>query len=357
MNQRLYLALLLLLIGVGLGLRVQRFAVRVLWVDEIEQFSNIGAPFKNLLTGILRGMPGGFPGDYVLTGLARRLSDNRWVVTSPHILATVLGFYLFYVLCQKELRFPISRLTAFALLVFNRNLIFHALEIRPYAVLPTLALGVYLATRAILTRPAVSSGAQGLYGLFVWFTLCFHFFGSVMLSAVLPFQALILRPSESWKKTLMRVGVPLGIGSLIALPIVVYYLIPNIGMWCTACDPWLYCGTRAVSILSFVFGNISDLSVRFAWVLPTALVAAAFFIRDATWKKRLLWLILLVIYPIAFQFYSSLKTHYWMVPRQFVWVIPFWAVLVGMSLDAILSSRKGSSVKIPNLGFNNLNNP
>ncbi len=62
-----YNAMFLTLAPIGLFLRWQSLYGRSLWVDELEQLRSLAMPLRNLLTVYLPGIPGGYPGDYLLT--------------------------------------------------------------------------------------------------------------------------------------------------------------------------------------------------------------------------------------------------------------------------------------------------
>src|SRR5207302_1758122 len=118
-------------------------------------------------------------------------------------------------------------------------------------------------------------------------------------------------------KTIWRIGKPLGLGGALALPLWLFYFLPSLPMICAVCDPFAYFQPRPWPIFSFVFGNIGDLYFRFLWGIPVAIVGLAFFRFDESWKKRFWLFTLLIVYPIALQFYTSIKGTYWIVPRQF----------------------------------------
>ena len=122
----------------GMILRFKTFANRELWIDEIIQINMTLEPLKPLW---LRENSAkditSFPGDYLLTYPFVKLFGASKLVAIPHAIVTLLGFYLLYILCKHYFKTVFGYLVVFVLLCFNKVLIFHAFEIRPYSVLPT----------------------------------------------------------------------------------------------------------------------------------------------------------------------------------------------------------------------------
>ena len=116
----------------------------VLGEDELFQLSYLQGTFLGLFKSIPGGGPGPFlSGDYFLVyPFFKIFSFNKWGLAIPHIIATIIGFYILYLICKKYLS-SLGTVIVFVVICFNETLIGHATEIRPYAVLPTLALAIF----------------------------------------------------------------------------------------------------------------------------------------------------------------------------------------------------------------------
>lgn len=107
---------------------------------------------------------------------------NKWGIAIPHILFTLLGFYFLYLICKRYLRSIFAWIATFALVVFHRDLIFHSFELRPYAVLPTLALAAFYFTEQIVSRNyCLTLARKTLIGFFFIFIIIFHIYRSLIL--------------------------------------------------------------------------------------------------------------------------------------------------------------------------------
>ncbi len=77
--------------------------------------------------------------------------------------------------------------------------------------------------------------------------------------------------------------------------------------------------------------NLSGGSLIFYMIVP---LLAFSFIRGLG-SDDLMFLILLIVVPLTLICLIDIKTHYWIHPRQFVWVIPFFAVFCGKKLSRL----------------------
>ena len=116
-----------------------------------------------------------------------------------------------------------------------------------------------------------------------------------------------------------------------------YFAIPNFSMR-YGVDPFEFSGRGLFSLIRFVFGNLCGLSMgHLASASSLLLVLISLLIRDADRSRRFGLLTLVIIAPIALIFISDVKDQYWFIQRQFVWVMPFYALLVGQSAAALSS--------------------
>jgi len=92
----------------------------------------------------------------------------------PHILVTILGFFLLYKICQRHFKTVLGFVVTFSIVCFNQYSIFHSFELRPYAVLPTLVLAsCYLSDSFVSEYDRLSRNKKISIGLFYIFTIWF----------------------------------------------------------------------------------------------------------------------------------------------------------------------------------------
>lgn len=320
----------------GFYLRFARFASRELWIDEIEQVQNITISLSKMLFKYLPNLMGGFPGDWLLTWPLAHLSANKWIITLPHVIATILGFYYFYRIVADEVLSRIAVVVALTMFVLNRELIFHAFEIRPYAVLPTIALAFYLYAKNIVQTPDLKLDQKIAWIFSIVFVLLFHSYGIVMVFTFLLYHLLVSRKGTSFWETVRKLAGPTCLAGLLASPAWCYYGVSSnkYGL-----DTFAFCGRGLSKVLSCVFGNLGDFSIRYGWVLSFLIVLGALFIRDHWQKQRIIFLITIILMPITLIFVPDVVSQYWFVQRQFIWVIPFWCLLTAHSVQAFINNH------------------
>jgi len=317
----------------GVYWRVRTFALREIWTDEIEQLRGVSKSLHWLLFVYLPGIPGGFPGDYLLTWPFAHLSTNKWILTAPHIPLMLLSFYLLFLICKAEFRTIWGPFVVFALFAMNPNLIFHALEIRPYASLLALVLAMYWVSFRAVQTDSWPMRRQIAWGIWCWFILLFHAYGLYLLVFLLTYHLIFSRGERPWIPTFKRFFIPTLIAGLLALPLWIYFANPDhISMY--QYDTYLYSGGSARQLLAFVFGNLGDIGRHHAWIIPMVLIFFSLVLPDPKRSKRFGFLLLNVLCPIAFIYLSDKQVHYWFLQRQFIWVMPLWSILAGMSVES-----------------------
>ena len=144
--------LVLFISAYALYLRLLKLNNHTLWCDEGFQLRIMKGSFITMINSLPQWEFCSYlSGDYILIyPFFKIFSYNKWGLAIPHILATILGFWLLYLICKRYFKTIWGYLITFTIVCFNATLINHATEIRTYAVLPTLALACfYLAQKLI----------------------------------------------------------------------------------------------------------------------------------------------------------------------------------------------------------------
>jgi hypothetical protein len=213
-------------------------------------------------------------------------------------------------------------------------MIYHALEIRRYAILPTLALAsFYLAGRLIIRYERLTLKSKIGIGMFLVLLLWSHVYGAVILFCHLAYFLVIKYKENPSKDIFKAIFKYLTVIFVIAAPLWIYAVFgPH-------CDYGIrrvfeYIPNPLVDFIGFVkgiFGNLVGnkklyfllLGVFFPWI---------FSYRER--YRQIGFLLITVIFPIEVILISDLWWRYWFIQRQFIWVMPFFALYLGWSWEA-----------------------
>jgi hypothetical protein len=315
-------------------LRIDRLINREMTGDEREQLNSLALSTRKLLFKYCAGMAGGHPGDYLLTKPFASLPFSLWRLSFPHICMLGLALYFLYRICNNEFRTWLGPLAVFTLFTFNRNLIFHALELRPYASLPTLALALYWFSKKAVQNNQWTMGQQIGWGTLWALAIVFHSYGLMMSALILGYHLLFSRRDQTLGGTIRSLFFPTVLATLLVAPIWIYYAGPSVQIY-HKYDTFELSHSGFRAVFSCIFGNLGDINLRWAWMAQLLIVAAGALVPDKQRAARVGFLILCVILPIALILFIDYRQHYWFLPRQFVWVMPLWGILVGQSLESI----------------------
>ncbi len=334
-----------LLAFIGLFLRFKTLANRNIHQDEEYQFllsSEQALNFLNIFSRNYYGDFSCFPGDYILNyPFIRIFGLSKWGLAIPHILATVLGFYLLYLICSRYYKTTAGYLVAFSVVVFNSNLIYHSFEFRPYAVLPVMALATFYLTGTLFSKFDRLTNAQKiLLTAFYIYLASFHVFAILffVLSA-----AFFLADARSFKNVdkglLTYVAGIFVVSSLIWL----WYSSLNLGLGgkqdlftlFDRMNVFEYIPNPLVNPVGFLKSIVGNL-VGQKKLYPLLLGMVSLFLprnRDR-WQQWGFFLIFMVI-GIQLIFLVCLLKNYWFLQRQFVWVMPLFAFFLGWCWDSL----------------------
>jgi len=326
----------------GIGLRVCTLAGRPLSGDEIFQFNNVTGPFKPFWQHLHYGDHTSFPGDYLLTyPFVRIFGLNKWALSIPHLILTALGFYLLFRLCRGIFRTTTATVITFALYAVNQNLIYHALEFRSYSVLPVLAVGNYYFWDLIINDYSnLKPWQRWGIGCFFIFTSIYHSYG--ILIFILPLIYLIWDQPPGGRgaaKKYMGIMICLGV-SLWA-----WYASANFfgiqfkeGIY-SAKDTFRYIPNPLMKPLGFLKGVVGNLlGCRPLYFLLLGPVVS-FFVPQKEVIKKIIFFALFIIVPITLILLIDIRNQYWFVQRQFVWIMPYFAIWIGWCWDSLFIYR------------------
>ena len=330
----------------GLFLRYQRFVGRDWWVDEIYVLRKSLGPLQPFWQRISYGNMTCFPGQYVLTyPFVQFFGENRWGTAIPHVISTLIGFYLLHLICVKYFKTIWGHIITFAIVCFNFNLVYHSFEFRFYAVLPTLALAsFYLSEKIVCHYHELSRLKKTLITSFFILTLSYHAYGIFIAALPLTFFFLIQIEKESFKKAFLRILPFLIAVGLIGFPIFLWYAsgTPNFGsdrnVFAFIPNPLL----NLSGFLRAIFGNLMGFKKFRLLFLGIPL---SFLLPHKDRLKQILFALLFIVIPIEIKLAADILKNYWFIQRQFVWVMPLFAILVGWCWDSTIVYAGNTSFK------------
>ena len=227
----------------------------------------------------------------------------------PKIILSIAGITLF-VLMAKNLSHGV--IVALLMYSFNAHLIYHFLDVRPYAVLPEFAIiSLYLASKP---RKKLTA----LHAVFIVFVSLYHAYGPLI--AILP----ILCQKFVDKDTKIPY-IPIIIGLLgwaYYASYSTFGMVPNETQTIVSPFESMPRANLVYVIVATLFGN----QLLMMCVLPFVFVKLS----D---RKFFGEFVILVVLPILLICLVDIKTNYRIHGRQFVWVMPWFALLCGRAMD------------------------
>lgn len=214
----------------------------------------------------------------------------------------------------------VGRIVAFLLLAFNNTLIFHAFGFRPYAVLPTLAIANLLLASYFLRKRTILNSI--VYSLLFFFTCIYHAYG--ILIAGLPLLFICILGKQFNLKWFF---IPVGL-SILAWA---YYashntfgVTPNTMQ--SQVEPFRFLPKHQfwqINISLFFGNNLLSIGL---W--PFVLIGLMKMKKDFA-----LFFFLMIMLPLVLICLVDIKTHYWILQRQYIWLMPWFAVFVGKLIE------------------------
>ena len=329
-------AIIFFVCAYGLYLRIASLATRKLSKDELFQLSTMTDSFKKLLENVVQfEFCSYLSGDYYLVyPFFKIFGYNKWGIAIPHMIATVLGFYLLYIICKRYFKTTWAYIITFTIVCFNATLIYHALEIRTYAVLPTLALAcLYLCLKLVDENINMSVKKKWAIAALFIAVIWFHVYGILIVLVSALFSLLSKVKDASFKIILKYTLKFLFFVFFLAMPL---WIISIFGPHCQHIlwPTFIYIPNPlkdAFGFLKAVFGNL--LGHKPLYFLLGG-IALPFIIPDKERFQKITFLMVMVFIPIGAMLLVDIITEYWFIQRQFIWTIPFFALFLGWSWDA-----------------------
>lgn len=272
-------------------------------------------------------------GDYYLTWIFFKLfSYNIWGLTLPHLIATILGFYLLYLVCKLYFKTIWSYIITFTIVCFNFTLMDHVRVIRTYAVLPTLALGAFYFSQLLVENVEMGIKKRCLIGAFFVFIIWFHVYGILILLLPFAYSLLAELHNKSFKVIFKKNVKFISIVLFIAMPLWLYSVFGPHQSY-RGGDPAEITFAHipnplddTIGFLKAIFGNLMGdkrlypllISIVFPFIIP---------FRDS--YKQIGFLFITVFLPIILILHADLITRYYFLQRQFIWTMPFFALFMG----------------------------
>ncbi len=350
----------------ALYLRLMKLYRHELWADELWQLNQMRGSFLELLKQLsTHEVCSYLSGDYYLIyPFFKMFSFNKWGLAIPHIIVTILGFYLLYLICKRYFKTVWGYLITFVVVCFNGILITYATEIRVYAVLPTLALAsLYLTQLLVDNYFQISVVKKTAIGMFFIMLIWFHAYGIIIFFCTLTFALFNRKDSGPIRPLIKSLFKFMLVIFCIAMPLWLYSVFgPRVALGQNKMSPVIFLKLigHKMSVTDYI-GGLFESPVRFMKGVFGSLVGlkkmyflllGAIFPFILPFKDRfklIFFLITCVFIPIALIYILDVIVVYHFVPRQFVWVIPFFALYLGWSWESFFDyigikylSRKGS---------------
>ena len=245
----------------------------------------------------------------------------------------MLGFYFLYLICRQYFKSPWGYLITFLAVDFNENLVFHAFEIRPYGGLVTLALGAFLVTRRVVERKGPSLAEKTGYTLFLSLTLLFHFYGCLILFFPYLFHLLVTRQDESPGSVLARNIKDYGLGMAVAAAVWGFFVFGYDKSYLIIYGTFNFIPKGLMPVTKAIVGNL--IGFKPFYFLLAGFLAWPFVPKRERWAQAMFFLVM-VAAPVGAVLLLCVVTNYYFVQRLFIWVMPFFALLLGWQWDALI---------------------
>ncbi len=313
-------------------------------VWQIDFVSKMGS-FWELLRNLPRADHAGYlAGDFILVyPFFKMFGYNKWGLVLPHLLVTVLGFYFLYLIAKKYYQTVFGYVISFLIVCCNWNLIFHSVEIRAYAVLPTLALmGLYFSLELAEKNVNMTSKQRVCTVLVFVGIIWFHAYGIIIAFCTAIFVFLSKLKDENFKNIFKEYVKIFTTVSIIAMPLWCYsvfgphfsaskedFLARKIGTFDYIPNPII----ELNRFFRTVFGNLMGFK-RIKFLVNGIILALL--IPHKERFRQIGFFFILIVFPLQLILLADLSKSYWFIQRQFTWVMPLFAILVAWCWDSVI---------------------
>ena len=349
----------------GLYFRYAEFNSRELGVDEINQINHTLGPFKPIWQRLPNGELTCFPGEYIITyPFVQIFHPSKWGIAIPNIISAVIGFFVLYLICMKYFKTLFAFVITFTIYSFNHSLVYHAFEIRPYAILPTLALTVFYFSDQIVNQYGVLSKSRKFFiGLFFISVVIYHAYGSMILFFGMLFFVLARTETASFKEVFQELRPFVSRLAIVTIPIFIWYAsgYPDFNYEQSVVE-------RGINTFDYIPNPLDDLR-RFLRTVMNCLIGfkkfkfkhivngviLALLIPHKERTRQIGFLLILVVLPIEIMLLGDLHKGYWFLSRQFICIMPLYAFFLGWCWDTVIVTilKRIRSVKGKRLGGGN----
>lgn len=343
-NKRIPLKILLVLICIyGLYFRFNLRASFELHNDEYNQLKTMQGSFLEMLRVLPQNELNAYlNGDhFIIYPFFKVFSYNKWGLAIPHIFTTILSFILLYILCAKYLKVTWSYIIPFIIVCFNYTMARYATMVRGYAVIPALALTSFLLwyhiNEKFKNNLILDFRLKLIFGACFILIILFHSYGILMfLMPLLYFW--LLRVDEGTGASFIRKNLKfILLILLLSVPLWLYSVFgPNVKVGSSGWNPFQFIADPRFNLPGFlkdVFGNlVGDRKLYFLLVG----ILFPIFCSYPDRIKQLLFLFIMVLFPILLILLMDCLTPYWFLQRQFIWVMPFFALFLGWAWESFI---------------------
>lgn len=338
----------------ALYLRIMFLCHHSLWLDELVQLDTMKGTFLECLKLVsIHEFFSYLCGDYCLIyPFFKIFGFNKWGLALPHILSTIIGFYILYFICKRYFKTIWAYLITFGMVCFNSTLIQHATEIRPYAVLPTLALATFYLFQRI-SDLNMQQGALKKIATIMFFILViwFHFYGVLIFTTCFLFTLSSKYGEGDYKRFFKKTVLYATIILCLAMPFWLYsvffhgfflgrFNVSSLTVIPNAYNVFAYIPNPLQNIVGFLKGILCNLIGHKLFYLLLIGMVIPLVSHYQERNKQLLFLALNVIAPIIVILLIDLVGGYWFLQRQFIWVMPFFAFFLGWVWDSFFIRLK-----------------
>lgn len=323
----------------ALFLRFDKLAHHELWNDELNQLKVMTGSFLHLIKELPYNERNSYLNldHFLIYPFFKIFSFNKWGLAIPHTTITILGFYLLYLIGKRYFKTIWGYIISFGVVCFNATLINHATEIRAYAVLPTMALASLYLSEMLINEDNLSPIKKFFIGTFFLLTACFHTYGFFILFFCLAYVLLNKPSNRTFSSISKGISKMLIIVFFIGLPFWLFCIFGPLHVRFKADDTYLFIPNPCNNIIGFlkgVFGNLVGFK-KFYFLLIALIFPFVFPYKERL--KQISFLFIMVFSPLALILMSDLMGGYWFLQRQFVWIMPYFAIFLGWSCDSFVN--------------------
>lgn len=337
----------------ALFLRFDKLLHHELWLDEFVTLSVMNEGFGHFIKELPKHEVGGYLNldHFLIYPFFKVFSFNKWGLAIPHIIITAIGFYLLYLISKRYFKTVWGYIVTFSVFCFNATLINHATEIRPYAVLPTLALANLYLSEMLINEIDLSPIKKFFIGAFFLLTICFHTYGIFILFTCLTYALLNKPHARTFSDIFKSISKVLIAIFLIGLPFWLFWLFifgpVRVRFASAEFETFQFIPNPCNNIAGFlkgVFGNLLGFK-KFYFLLVALVFPFVFPYKERI--KQISFLVIMVFFPILLILATDVAASYWFIQRQFIWAMPYFAIFLGWSCDSFMNyiSTKLSFIK------------